>query len=356
VLACGHPQVLVAPDTGTHAGLTPGQSGALTPPFGVAIDPTFPLTTVDLTLRVTGSNGYDQVFDLTLPVGGFFEPVEGGAGEWTHYVVTAGFADQWHVSTERNHTPGGTRSWKCGDSGTGTYANRMDAALVSPAVELAGEGRLTFWQWIDAEVSQSYPGKAYDGGLVEISVDGGAFSQITPVGGYPYTIRTGGTPGPFPADTPVFSGTQNWHAVTFDLAGVTGSVVFRWRFGTDGADAMEGWHVDDVEIMGTGNPADARDLILLPTQVTLAPVSPNPFRAGTQVRFALPRDAKVELRVFDAAGRLVRTLLDGRLPAGPHALAWAGDDDAGRRVASGQYYCRLRTPEATRQRGVVLLK
>ena len=50
---------------------------------------------------------------------------------------------------------------------------------------------------------------------------------------------------------------------------------------------------------------------------------PNPFARSTDILFDLPRAAHVELRVFDAGGRLVDDLFDGRLPAGPRILALA---------------------------------
>ena len=45
--------------------------------------------------------------------------------------------------------------------------------------------------------------------------------------------------------------------------------------------------------------------------------------------------------VFDVAGRRVRSLVDGPLPAGRHEVAWDGRDQAGRAVASGTYFSRL---------------
>jgi hypothetical protein len=72
--------------------------------------------------------------------------------------------------------------------------------------------------------------------------------------------------------------------------------------------------------------------------------TPNPFGPRTTVTFGLPpaaATAPVSLCVFDVAGRLVRTLVDGYLGAGRHRVTWEGDDDRGRRVAGGTYFCRL---------------
>lgn len=84
--------------------------------------------------------------------------------------------------------------------------------------------------------------------------------------------------------------------------------------------------------------------------------APNPFTASTHLGFTLAAAAAVELHVFDAAGRRVRTLHDGRLGAGPHDLAWDGRDDAGRRVAAGRYFAALRVGERTRVEGLTLVR
>lgn len=68
---------------------------------------------------------------------------------------------------------------------------------------------------------------------------------------------------------------------------------------------------------------------------------PNPFNPRTTLRFTLPAAADVTLEVHDLAGRLVRRLARGALPAGEHEVAWDGTDEAGRGVASGQYVARL---------------
>ncbi|MBK7047105.1 MAG: T9SS type A sorting domain-containing protein [bacterium] len=70
---------------------------------------------------------------------------------------------------------------------------------------------------------------------------------------------------------------------------------------------------------------------------------PNPFNPQVDLRFAVPQRAFAEVAVFDAAGRLVRTLLSSRqLDAGPHVLTWHGDGDDGRSLPSGTYLARVR--------------
>ncbi len=291
----------------------------------------------------------DVLYDFWVaPIGEVLaDDMETGAPDWTHEAVTSGFSDQWHLSTQRNHTSGGVTSWKCGDTGDGNYANLLDAALVTPAVDLALDSSLRYWQWIDAEESSVYPGYAYDGGLIELSAEGGEWTQITPIGGYTHLIRTGSTAGPFAADTPVFSGAVDWHEVELDLSGYEGSVQIRFRFGTDGADVREGWFIDDVMLDGFLIDLSAAELERAPLALHLAAADPNPFRNATVLRYQLPQATEVSLQVFDLGGRLVRTLVSGPQTPGRYALSWNGRDDGARPVPSGVYLTRLSAGNAS---------
>ena len=69
----------------------------------------------------------------------------------------------------------------------------------------------------------------------------------------------------------------------------------------------------------------------------------NPLVTGeATIRFGLVIADWVEARVYDLSGRLVRTLAEGRFPAGEHILTWDGLDDQGRRLPRGMYFTRLR--------------
>lgn len=68
---------------------------------------------------------------------------------------------------------------------------------------------------------------------------------------------------------------------------------------------------------------------------------PNPFQASARIGFALPAAERVRLRIYDTAGRLVRTLADQSFAPGEHSVDWRGDDDAGGRVRAGVYFVRI---------------
>jgi hypothetical protein len=91
---------------------------------------------------------------------------------------------------------------------------------------------------------------------------------------------------------------------------------------------------------------------LIPTRLTLLQNRPNPFHPQTTLRFGIPGNSAVRLSIYDVAGRLVCTLVDGNLSAGNHEAVWDGRDQAGRGLDSGTYFARL---EAGGQRQTVRL-
>lgn len=73
---------------------------------------------------------------------------------------------------------------------------------------------------------------------------------------------------------------------------------------------------------------------------------PNPFNPMTTIRYSIERAGRVRLVVYDVAGALVRTLVDGeQAPApGGFSVVWDGANNAGAPVASGVYFYRLTAP------------
>jgi WD40 repeat protein len=71
-----------------------------------------------------------------------------------------------------------------------------------------------------------------------------------------------------------------------------------------------------------------------PTALRVFQNAPNPFRTTTAFRIANPKEGDVGIRIFDAGGRLIRTL-DQKLPAGLSEIRWDGRDDRARSAPSG---------------------
>lgn len=92
-----------------------------------------------------------------------------------------------------------------------------------------------------------------------------------------------------------------------------------------------------------------------PSAVRLEPTFPNPFRAETTVRYALPADQRVRVSVYSTEGRHLATLADGVESAGSHARRWQATDDQGRPLSAGIYLIRIETQGAAQTRKVVLI-
>jgi len=102
---------------------------------------------------------------------------------------------------------------------------------------------------------------------------------------------------------------------------------------------------DDIE---TREPFIGRVGVLVgapsvPEEVLLRRFSaaPNPFNPGTQLSFLLAAPSDVTIVIYDASGRRVRTLFQGRLEADLHVMRWDGTDENGLGVASGVYLFRV---------------
>jgi flagellar hook assembly protein FlgD len=79
----------------------------------------------------------------------------------------------------------------------------------------------------------------------------------------------------------------------------------------------------------------------------LAPAAPEPARGPQHFRLSVARPVRLDVRVHDVTGRVVRHLPAGPRTAGTADLVWDGRDDAGRPVASGVYF--LRADDGTRR-------
>jgi WD40 repeat protein len=81
-----------------------------------------------------------------------------------------------------------------------------------------------------------------------------------------------------------------------------------------------------------------------PLELAFLGAAPNPFLGMTRLRFAVPGGegrARVRLRIFDVAGRVVADLLDSPLVQGRHEVSWDGSTGRGGEAPSGTYFVRL---------------
>ncbi|MBC2762106.1 MAG: PKD domain-containing protein, partial [ANME-2 cluster archaeon] len=176
----------------------------------------------------------------------FYDDMEHGTNGWTH----SGSGDNWELgppTSGPNSAYSEPNTWATNLDGNYDI-NYMNARLVSPPVDLSGiiSTQLTFMHYYFTE---SY----YDGGIVEISTDGGSsWVQITPVGGYPEDALSSYNPlGQVPAYSSNYG--YGWHQQVFDLSDYNGysNVRVGFSFGTDySVNSYPGWYIDDVTVLG----------------------------------------------------------------------------------------------------------
>ncbi|MDY0109662.1 MAG: FlgD immunoglobulin-like domain containing protein [Candidatus Krumholzibacteria bacterium] len=193
--------------------------------------------------------------------------------------------------------------------------------------------KLRFRRWLGVEQPN------YDHAYLRISTDGSSWTTIWENGSEI-------------TDT-------SWQLVEYDLSAHADgqpTVYLRWVMGTtDSSWRYCGWNLDDIEILALQTTATSAP----PTPVARTAMHgayPNPFNPSTDVEYSLARRSEVRVTVHDARGRLLKTLVDGMVPAGTQTARWDGTDQSGRRLGSGIYFARLRADGVSATVKLMLVK
>ncbi len=93
-----------------------------------------------------------------------------------------------------------------------------------------------------------------------------------------------------------------------------------------------------------------------PRVFALAPARPNPVSGTTEIRYQLPTEGPVHIRVYNVAGQVVKTLVDSKQEVGYKSVTWDGRNDRGERVGSGVYLYRMEAGSFTGTRKMVVVR
>jgi immune inhibitor A len=360
------PLVTVLQGASAGPALANGEVGANTTPFQIQFGAPVDLP-AGVMLRLSWTDGAASgSFDFMMTIGmqsGLSEDFESDfvASGWSSGAIAPSAFNEWHRTQVRGH--GGAFAAKVGSTsplGTGsnetqTYRNNQDAALVSPGFHLPSTSQLTFWSWIDTETNGGTG--AWDGGRVEISMNGGAWIPVDPDEDYPYMIEFNS--GTSLAGASAIAGSSGaWRRFTVDLSAYSGPARLRFRFASDEQNEprdnfgallryYEGWYVDDVAVGPRQEPAPIARRIGFRA-------GPSPFFSGggfaANVRFRLsardglphPGEAPV-IRIYDLRGRLVRevTARPDALVASEFGATWDGKTSTGEPAGAGLYFAKV---------------
>jgi len=186
------------------------------------------------------SDGFVETLEADISDGSSSENLEHGGTEppgWAHQALQG--TDSWRVVSTKNHTAGGQWSWFSTNAAT-----TNDDVLVSPPYDLgSGGSTVEFWHFIDVEPN-------YDGGVAEISTDGGSsWQDLGPyltAGGYDATLYSANPIGGRQAWTGTYT---EWKKTVADLSAFDGQTIrLRFRLTSDSSANRTGWWVDDLVV------------------------------------------------------------------------------------------------------------
>ncbi|MBS4015641.1 MAG: T9SS type A sorting domain-containing protein [Candidatus Latescibacteria bacterium] len=327
-------------------------------PYIISVDSTLTPGTLAQFRLIAISGYYTDTFYFSIPIEIYLLDLEDNNGYFTADPLTGAW--QWGVPTSGpNNAYSGVRVWATVLGGN--YANSANWKLTSePYIATIDNPQLRFWHWYDMELSSTYPGRAYDGGNLKISANNGAtWNLIRPVNGYNglgYTTTSG------IANESCYSGVQNtWTEAVFNLPILTGQqFLIRWHFGSDAAVQRAGWYLDDITGIGFTKIMTAlNEDAPIPNQLTtvLFAPKPNPVKNGlARISFSLAEPSRTLLKIYDASGRIVKTLVNAQLQHGVYDLTWDGTNQTGYKVAQGIYFCRLKTERTNQIRKLTIIK
>jgi flagellar hook assembly protein FlgD len=135
-----------------------------------------------------------------------------------------------------------------------------------------------------------------------------------------------------------------------------------WTLRVPGAGAYY-WSVQAIDGSYAGGPFSTEQGIgvtaveeTLTQNALLRVEGPNPLSSAVTIEFNPPQAERVQIGIYDIAGRRVRLLLNDDVPAGAGTRVWDAKNDAGHDVPSGLYLIRLNTRTEERVKKVTVVR
>jgi hypothetical protein len=262
--------------------------------------------------------------------------------------------------------------WICGDD----IAYELDKSTAASALAL-----LSTWCGVDF-VATSYfdeTGGRTGGGVVTPLLTGHADAGIFVHGGVPDKFYAyGGCPivnefdclektgsGKYALSYPTYLGTPFYAAIANQTTNTGDYPVRTMWFGFSYMyvrDDVQSIPQDRFEIakdvfdwMQNATNTDVTDA-KTPSAYALAQNFPNPFNPSTTIRFDMREKGFMTLKIYNVAGQLVRSLVEGVKDAGSYNVAWDGMNDRGGAVASGIYFYKMETKDFSQTKKMVMLR
>lgn len=145
---------------------------------------------------------------------------------------------------------------------------------------------------------------------------------------------------------------NDWQKVGFVKGAITSSVPCEYSFNDPKVPAGRyAYHLKQIDLDGSFGYSPDVEIEIIPNQFSLSRIYPNPFNHSTNISFSITSGAFVSLKVFNALGREVSSLISEELSAGNYTHQW---NATGR--PSGIYFYRLQIGSDVQIRKILLLK
>ncbi|MDP7656342.1 MAG: hypothetical protein QF706_09720, partial [Roseibacillus sp.] len=224
---------------------------------------------LDLELTVTADDGFSRSFPIRLGLGEIIRRLD----EDFDAAAVAPLPFRWSSTASRAGN-GWARSSTRHDSAEFSVSassppSRGASTLTSPPVRIGSQGgTLRFRHFVKTEASSFSPTVGFDGGVLEVSRDGGRWEDIEDAGGVfaqgPYNrTLSEAYQNPLP-NRRAWSGSLGWITTVVRIPSHLASEAlrFRWTLGHDTSDAEEGWYLDNIMVSST-TCADTRPIVRL---------------------------------------------------------------------------------------------
>ena len=96
--------------------------------------------------------------------------------------------------------------------------------------------------------------------------------------------------------------------------------------------------------------------IVNPIEFSLSDNYPNPFNPSTSIDFSIAEPSVVDLMIYDASGRLVKTLVSENKGVGSYTVNWDGTNNNGVSVSAGMYLYKINTENYVETKKMLLVK
>ncbi|MCF8263195.1 MAG: T9SS type A sorting domain-containing protein [Melioribacteraceae bacterium] len=95
---------------------------------------------------------------------------------------------------------------------------------------------------------------------------------------------------------------------------------------------------------------------LTPSKFDVTDNYPNPFNPSTKVRYSIPEKMNIEIRIYDAMGSSVQSLVNEEMESGNYEVTWNGTNAENVSVSSGLYFMRIQSAQYSKTVKMILMK